>query len=142
MRLPTQTDFGDIECLDVAYAWKTFGGKTIAEAYELIRENALAHQENLSWMSRPAFVFYFPAAASYLMSTEASGDSDGVSSIAGLLENRLRDDPEAIAALSEVVVSLCGHVIDNFSKYEVNEGIYGELIPRYENIKNRTSRLT
>ena len=137
---PSKDDFGDSSDLDVAYAWKTFGGKSLDEAYDLIRENALSRQEDLSWMDSPAFVYYFPAAASYLMSLEASGDSDGVSSIAGLLEAKLQDDKDAIASLRDLIVSLCDHVVANFSKYDADENIYGDLKARYEEIKNRTKR--
>ncbi|HEY5705212.1 MAG TPA: hypothetical protein VIS96_06535 [Terrimicrobiaceae bacterium] len=140
MPLPTQSDFGDISELDIGYAWKMFGGKTADEAYDLFRENAFSRQEDLMWMGAHAFIYYFPAAAKYLMSSDASGDSDGVSSIASLLDYRLEHDLDSIRPVSEVVITLCDYVVKNLPMYEANEEIYGNLKARYEEIKNRTKR--
>ncbi len=73
MRLPDIKDFswdGD-ENLDgnygASYAWKHFGGKTPDQALEVFAEHFSYYAEDLLWMGRRAYDFYFPVAVGYLL---------------------------------------------------------------------------
>jgi hypothetical protein len=57
--------------LDAQSAWKTFGGKTLVEAYELFLTNPLHFQEDYMWMGARAFDYYFPVVDEHLRAANA-----------------------------------------------------------------------
>ena len=78
MKIPDINDFswdGDGNLAgnyDASYAWKHFGGKTKAEAHGLFAEHFRCYSEDLLWMGRSAFEYYFPVAVDYLLEEGAA----------------------------------------------------------------------
>jgi hypothetical protein len=133
---PSKQDFGIEDDLDVKSAWEHFGGKSLDEAYVVFTSNAFYYQEDLMWMDTPAFLFYFPIAIRYIMSESAKGDSDTVSSVAGLVAFRFKyDGVEATRSLFEQIKVLCDYVIANYDQFDINFDIYGDIKDKYKEIK-------
>ena len=120
--------------LDIKHAWKTFGGKTIEDAYQGFKEAAFPQVENFRWIAPEAFVYYFPVVLRYVMSEDAKGDSDTISSFAGILESQLDDNRQALAVIFKDIAMLSKHVISHYADFDVNYDIYGDLKSRYEKI--------
>lgn len=74
--VPTKAQFdphdGDS---DAQWAWKNFGGLSLAQAYDLFLTNPLCRQEDFMFMGTEAFDFYFPVIDRYLR--EVTGDEEG-----------------------------------------------------------------
>jgi hypothetical protein len=133
---PSKQDFGIENNLDVKSTWEHFGGKSLDEAYVVFASNAFYYQEYLMWMDTPAFLFYFPIAVRYIMSESAKGDSDTVSSVAGLLAFRFKcDGVESTRSLFEQIKALCDYVITNYDQFDINFDIYGDVKDKYKEIK-------
>ena len=109
-----------------------FLGKTLEEAEALFRENSLYYQEDLLFMGPIAFRFYVEAAINYLKSESAASNSDMVSCMAGLLENRLEYEASELTPIASRLASLCRYIIDHYERFDVMPEIYGDLRPRYQ----------
>ncbi|MCE0498234.1 MAG: hypothetical protein LV481_09855 [Methylacidiphilales bacterium] len=133
--LPTQEDFGDMVDLDIATAWKRFGNKTLEEAYNLFDTNPLCYQEDLMWMGDKAFVFYFPIALRFILSENAKGACDAVSSIATMLEFRFEYGAAGIKEVFPDIRSLCDYVISHYELFDINAEIYGDVKGKYVALK-------
>ena len=133
-QLPTETDFLDprSQDLDERHAVKMFLGKTPEEAEAMFRQNFLFYQEDLTYMRAPAFRFYVLPAITYLLSEEANGDSDAVSTFCYLLESRLKSEPEALAPIASVVLDAIVKILAHFDRFECSPEIYGDVRARYK----------
>jgi hypothetical protein len=131
---PPKSAFGNTVDLDVKHAWKTFGGKTVEDAYRSFKEAAFPQVENFQWIAPEAFVYYFPVVLRYVRSEEAKGDSDTISSIAGILESQLHENRQALSAAFEDIAALSQYVISHYADYDLNYDIYGDVKSRYERI--------
>lgn len=141
MNLPSEREINpDPDCLDGEYAVKMFLGKTLDQAEALFDDNGLSRQEDLMWMGPVGFVFYFPAALSYLKSPASAGDSDFVSSMTGLLEWRILgeyQDYEQIRSVRAEMSQFCSHLKENYDFYDIDGEIYGDLRPRLEKLLDK-----
>ena len=86
-------------------------------------------------MGPHAFVFYFAAAVDYVESEEAKDDCDIVSCLYGILT--LRSEHDHIELGTDDVKRLLSYVINNYEKFDVDEGIYGPLLDEYIALKKR-----
>ena len=126
--------------LDVKHAWKTFGGKTVEDAYRSFEQAAFPQVENFRWIAPEAFIYYFPIVLRYVKSKAAKGDSDTVSSLAGILESQLDENRQALSDVFADVAALSEHVISHYADYDVSYDIYGDLKSRYEKIAKQVER--
>jgi hypothetical protein len=76
----------------------------------------------------------------YVKSEDAKGDSDTISSLAGILESHLDEDYQALSAVFEDIAALSKHVITHYLDYDLNYDIYGDLKSRYEKIAKRVEQ--
>ncbi len=133
--IPARKDFGIEGDLDVDWAWKNFGGKSLEEASLLFQSNPFRYREDLMWMDAPAFTYYFPIAIRYLKSDASKDDCDVASCIASLLE--LRIEYAGAASMREIggeIRSLCDYVVANFDRFDIDPNIYGDVKGKYEKI--------
>jgi len=137
---PQKSAFGNMVDLDVKHTWKTFGGKTVEDAYRGFKEAAFPQVENFRWIAPEAFVYYFPVVLRYVTSEDAKGDSDTISCFAGILESRLEDNRQALAAIFPEIAALSKHVINHYTDYDVSYDIYGDLKTRYEKIAKQVEQ--
>ncbi len=131
---PPKSAFGNVIDVDVKHAWKTFGGKTVEDAYQSFKEAAFPQVENFRWIAPEAFVYYFPVVVRYVKSEDAKGDSDTISSLAGILESQLQENRQALSPVFGNIAALSEHIISHYADYDLNFDIYGDLRSRYEKI--------
>lgn len=115
------------ENLDEKLAAEHFLGKTLREAENLFRENAIHYAGDLMWMGDAAFAFYFMAFSRYLKSSHADGDSDALNSLASIIAFRVEHEPKSIVGVRRDVLSVLSYCVDHFPKFAVNEAIYKDL---------------
>jgi hypothetical protein len=137
---PPKSAFGNMVDLDVKHAWKTFGGKTVEDAYPEFEQAAFPQVENFRWIAPAAFIYYFPMVLRYVKSEAAKGDSDTISSLAGILESQLEENRQALSAVFEDIAALSEHVISHYADFDVNYDIYGDLKSRYQRISKQVER--
>ncbi len=142
MTLPTAKDINVHDSLDERHACKVFLGKSIPEAEELFRENALCYLEDLMWMGPVAFRFYVEAIIRYIQSDSASGDSDAVSCFASVLEFRLSNEPAELVSVADRLESICGYIIEHYSSFNLAPKIYGDVRARFVSLRERFSQLS
>ena len=137
--LPTREDIDVFGSLDEKGACKNFLGKTLAQAEEMFRANALYYQEDLMWMGPVAFKFYLPAATRYLASDAAHDDSDGVSAL--LKTIRFRAGDEDFSTAHHEVNQLIDVVMLHYPKFDIDESIYGDLRATCAELRSMTVSL-
>ena len=132
--LPQKSAFGDPRDLDVKRAWQSLGGKSIEDAFRVFVQNPCGEIDNFRWVAPEAFVFYFPIVARYVTSEAAKGDSDTISSLAGILEFQLEHSRLGLSPVFRDIGALCQHIINCYEDYDLNYDLYGDVKSRYEQI--------
>jgi hypothetical protein len=130
MDIPSETDWGVIDSrdLDAQWAFKTFLGKSVAEAEAMFQSNALHYQEDLQSMPAVPFNFYAPALVKYITSERAKGDSDGASSFLHLVRWLLKSNRQVMTPETErTLVKAAGHIAERQEFYEAGVDIYGKF---------------
>jgi hypothetical protein len=131
---PPKSAFGNMADLDMRHAWKTLGGKSADEAFRIFIQNPFGHIDDFRWIAPEAFIFYFPVVVRYVTSSDSKGDSDTVSSLAGILESQLQQGRHAFMPIIGAIAALCRHVISHYPEYDLDYDIYGDVKSRYEQI--------
>ncbi len=131
---PTKRGFGDWADLDVRSAWRDFGGLSVEEAAEVFIQNPFGRVEHFRWIAPEAFVFYFPIVLRYVTSGAAKGDSDTISSLAGILEQQIEEARGGLAAVGPDILAAARHIIENYSDFDLDYDIYGDTKGRYERV--------
>ena len=134
MSLPTPDDFNVFNSLDEATASRHFLNKSLAEAEALFRDNSLTYCQDFMWMGARAFNFYLEALFNYLKSDDAIGDNDIVNCLLSVVEYRC-NDAEFTSAIDRVRVMI-DYVIANYGKFQVDHAIYGDLLKKYETLRD------
>lgn len=126
-------------CLDAETACEHFNGKTLDEAISMFTENALDYQEDLMFMPATCFRYYLPAYLQYLMSEASRGDSDGASSVFGLVDHRL-EDLFRDATLLRHVTKTIAHMGERQSWYDADESLYGSFRRKADRLLSKLQR--
>lgn len=135
MRIPTESDINVYNSLDEISARDHFLNKTLEEAEQLFRENGAFYQEDLMWMGPRAFPYYLQAATNYLKSEHAAGDDHMVDCLYEIV--MFRFEQEGFSLAIDRVRDLVDYVIDNYEKFRVAENVYGDLLDKYRNLRDR-----
>ena len=145
MSLPSPKDisprFGSAhEGNDERCAREHFAGKSLEEAENLFRQNALFYQEDLLWMGAAGFRYYVAAFVQYLRSEHSAGDPDAINCFASLLEQRAHNRA-CVVPVAKLLADACRDVLDNYDKFDADLAIYGDLRPRYEALRAAFQKL-
>src|SRR5437899_3169078 len=124
---PPKSAFGNMADLDVRHAWKVFGGRSLEDAYREFTQNPFGRVDNFRWVAPEAFVFYFPIVARYVTSEDAKGDSDTISSLAGILEFQLEENGPGLSPVFGDIEAISRHIINHYADYELDYDIYGDV---------------
>jgi len=141
MSLPMRHDINVYDSLDERVACEHFFGRSLDEAEQLFRENSLLYQEDLMWMGPAAFRYYVQAAGQYIQSEAAVGDSAIVACLLSILNFRLEREPHELRPIAGQLESLCAYVVEHYSVFEVSVEIYGDLRPRFTQLRARLRNL-
>lgn len=140
MQLPSRDEINvNNDDLDGRVACDHFLGKTLEQAEALFHENSVYYQEDLMWMGPTAFCFYLPAFLNYLRSDSA--DDADLSCLVMILQYRLECDIHDLIPVASQVVSICRYILDNDSRYVVNQQLYGDLYAQVESLEREFQKL-
>ena len=119
MNIPTKLNWGVIEKddLDAEWAFKNFAGKSLAKAEEMFRRNAFYFQEDLTSMPSIAFNYYAPVFAKYVVSEQASEDSDGASSFLHMVTELLEEHRSLSTSKTEATLLASAKIVANRQAY-------------------------
>jgi hypothetical protein len=129
------------EGLDERFAREAFSGKSLMEAEELFRQNALFHGESLHWMGAAAFRFYVMAFISYLKSEHAKDDPDAINGFAFNLEWWAKK-PRDVSPIAAELAEACLYVVEHYEKFSATPEIYSDLRSRYQKLAAKFNRLS
>jgi hypothetical protein len=121
--------------LDVRHAWKILGGKSPDDAFQIFIQNPFGYVDIFRWIAPEAFIFYFPIVARYVTSEDSKGDSDTISSLAGILDFQLDKGIHAFMPIIGDIAALCRHIIIHYPDYDIDHDIYGDVKTRYQQIE-------
>lgn len=130
--LPTANEINPFGDLDGLTAQKHFLGKSLDQVVAILAENS-TYVDDFMWMGPKAFTFYLPAVLSFAEDHASEGQTDFINSICSTLEFRLENQdipPESL----NVVLRLCRYIIANYSRFDVDEGVYGDLRKKFRTL--------
>ena len=127
--IPLLKDFSShkVMCLDEKQAIEHFLGKTFDDAKKLFKKNDLYYADDLRWMEEKAFQFYLPAFIEFIMSDDRNVSSDTLTSFLSLLRSKLEYELDAIKSCRSILIKSLEYCIHNYSKFDVDIEIYGDL---------------
>ena len=143
MRMPSKSSWGIIEKnnLDAECAFKQFAGKSLKEAEEMFRDNALHYQEDLLAMPAIAFNYYAPVFAKYVLSNNAKGDSDGASSFLHMVIELIQANRSLATEKTEhTLIAAAKIVATRQAFYDADIDIYGDFSDLYDQIIQLAAR--
>ena len=139
--LPTRQEICPHDDLDGRVACEHFLGKSLEEAEALFRESPIYYQSDLMWMGPVAFRYYLPAVVRFVRSEAATDDSDFIAHFASTLESRLEHEPQELQPVAEQLVTLCGYIVEHWSRFESGAEAYADVHTRYQTLQQVFSRL-
>jgi hypothetical protein len=128
-RIPTFSEISPSEglSLDEKAAASHFLGKSSHEAFEMMAKNMLYYLEYFKYMGPKAFSYYFNSLVIYLMSDLNEFDDNVLISVIQTIELRIKYDPPSVLEARESIMDAMVFFDENYSRYEVDEDIYGDL---------------
>ncbi|TAE90526.1 MAG: hypothetical protein EAZ81_09695 [Verrucomicrobia bacterium] len=143
MPLPTKEDISPTSGadLDECAALEHFFGKNQSEASTLFFENPEYFADDLMWMGRKAFAFYFPSLEPYIISKESAGDADIINALIGILKARLDDDPVSIKDCHTPVLRVLMFARENLEKFQVDTCVNGDVAGELSDLIERVQTL-
>jgi len=138
--LPTRKDINPYGDLDGNSTEDKLFGKSLEDVVGMLEENSLYYQEMFMWMGAKAFIYYFPAALAYLSSNSSVEDSDFVNCMLGNIEFRLDHDQDEIEPAFPDIIRFVDEVLSTYSKFEIDESVYGDLESSYRVLRSRLER--
>jgi len=138
MTPPAANEINVFNSLDEIAAAEHFQGKTVEEAELLFREDSGFYQEDLMWMGPVAFNYYLESAIRYLESAYAKDDDHFISCLYEIVQFRRNEDMFSLAA--GTVGRMLDYVINNYTKFNVSEDIYGDLLTAYKELRDQLKK--
>ncbi len=112
--VPTESDWRSVPfCLDTAYAFDHFFGKTRQEALQLLVENSLCYQEDFFYIPTPCLEYYIEAYKDYLLLDASRYDGSSAAWFMIVMDfrqdNVLTLSPATIERMRQVLKHLALH---------------------------------
>jgi len=120
---PKESDFDpDGGYPDAQFAWKNFGGLSVADAYTKFCERPGYYQEDFMFMGGVAFSYYFPVIERYIRDSRADADNDyevdAIWILAHCTIGQFDDsNTRPVESLRPRILALIIHVRGNLSQY-------------------------
>lgn len=120
---PKESDFDPFGgCLDAQYAWKNFGGLSVAEAYTKFCERPELYQEDFMFMGGTAFSYYFPVIECYIRESNADAGNEHEVDAMWILAHCIKQQFENLDTLTTEplrtnVLDLVSYVRQNLTQY-------------------------
>lgn len=143
-RRPSRLEINPIpEDLDGQWAEKKFFDKSFHEAEFMFREDAISRAQDLIWMGPVGFMYYFDAALNFLKSEFSVEESDFINVMTDNLESRLFSKYNDFDQIKDGVpkyIDFCEYALKYFEKFDIDEGVYGNLKGRIESLLDRLTK--
>lgn len=128
---PTEEDWGGREGdLDAQWAYKVFYGKDAAQTHPLFAANVIERAEEISFMPRAAFQYYFVCFADYVAGSEVLVQDDASSAAScflRLLESALRTHRGWVMPLLPQLLPVAAYVAANQRLFDADRDIFGDF---------------
>lgn len=134
MQILSNDDINIYNSPDEQLASEHFLHKTLEQVEVLFQENSAYYQEDLMWMGPKAFQFYLPAVTNYIKSTDSIGDDHVIDCLYEILLFRWNQEGNSLA--TSHVDKLINSIITEYEKFDIDESIYGNLKPKYQQLQN------
>jgi hypothetical protein len=143
MSLPTKEDISPTSGadLDERAALQHFFGKSQSEAASLFFESPEYFADDLMWMGRKAFAFYFPSLEPYITSKKSAGDADIINALIGTLKARLDDDPVSLRDCQAPALRILVYARENLGKFQSDPCINGNAADELSDLIERVKAL-
>lgn len=139
-QVPLEEDWGNYsDNLDIASAHEVFAGRTNDEMQQEFKKNVLERVADLRCMPLVPFQYYIFGLKQYIDSGDF-GDfdkPDAASSFIGLVEKKLKAQPNYVVPMLQDLISTIQYIGDNQESFEADIDIYGNLKDKVVFIKSK-----
>jgi hypothetical protein len=126
---PTREAWGDLASdLDMEFAFREFGGKTVEEAVLLFAENPIERAAELRFTPPAVFNYYVLAFAEAAAAASSQGLADLASCFVRLVRDRAVEQPTTLADVWPRIHPALLAVSERQSFYNADVDIYGSFI--------------
>ena len=126
---PTREAWGDITSdLDVEFAFREFGGKTIEEAVPVFAENPIESASGLRFAPPAVFNYYILAFAEASVAADTRGQADLASAFVTLVRDRAVEQPATLAGLWERLRPALVSVAERQAFYGADVDVHGSFV--------------
>jgi len=124
-RIPDRPAWGSLDDLDVRYAFKLYGGKSIAEAMPHFIRSPIERADELRFAPWDVFAYYVFCFADLLTSDASQGESDCASCFLRLVREKARAAPQRLRGIYPRLKAAIEVVAGRQSFYDADVSIYG-----------------
>jgi hypothetical protein len=143
LHIPSEKDWRSYPWdFDTESAYKTFHGKSLAEARAVFKSNAFYYLEELTHMPSRCFQYYLNAYLDYILSDESRGESGGASSLFYTVEARIQEFADYEELRQRTCESLTQIALRQEEWYDASEDIYGSFAEKASILIQRMNALS
>lgn len=131
--LPSWSDFTTGSSPDEVSAAEHFCGKTIAEAYQLIKSNPTQALDDFLWIDSVAFRYYFPAIVRYFHAEDLRQEEYLYAYLASLVRFRIQISSDDIRPYAKDIRFILDNMIQHMQSHtellaaKGNQDTYAEI---------------
>jgi hypothetical protein len=138
---PTRGEWGDLKVdPEVKYAYRLFGGRTLAEAKALFVENPIERAAELHYAAAPVLNYYLFCFVEHLLSPESAGESDMASCFLRLVRHRMASRPEDLDPAWDRLRPAIATIAQRQAFYDADTNIYGSFLDLWREIETARER--
>lgn len=128
MKIPTKHDWGDYKNdLDVKYAFKLYGGKSIEESMDYFINSPIERSSELEFAPFEIYKYYVNCFINYLMSENSADESDMASVFLRLARTMSEKWPNEFSRFYPRIEDAINFVADKQDFYDADYDIYGSF---------------
>lgn len=124
-RTPDHEAWGSLDDLDVRYAFKLYGGKSVAEAMPHFIQSPIERADELRFAPWDVFAYYVFCFTDFLISDASQGEADCASCFLRLVLGKARAAPQRLRDLYPRLKAAVEVVAGRQSFYDADVSIYG-----------------
>lgn len=133
--IPVEKDWGNYKSdLDVKHAFLIFAGKSNTEMQSEFKKNVMERSFDIAQMPKVPFQYYIFGYKQHIDSEDFGQFSkpDAVSCFIGLIETKLKTDPDFVLPILEELIPTIEHIANNQKYFEADVDIYGDFKNKFD----------
>lgn len=128
MKIPTKEDWGNYQDdLDVRYAYKLYGGKSIDESMEYFLNTPIERASELRFAPFKVYEYYVNCFINHLLSEKSADEADTASVFLRLARDMSEKWPKEFSILYPKIKTAINYVVDHQEFYDADYDIYGSF---------------